>query len=275
MAPRKKPLPLTLKELKVLEFIEQVMLDQGVVPTYQEIREHFGFASLNSVQRYLKQLQEKNYIYVPGGNQKRALQILHPSKSISNLLTDRLMNQLVVDQGDSSALSTNQIPNTLTLKKEAPLLSSSPPQLESLSLPLLGRVAAGSPIESFTHDEYVNVPSSLIRNPNKTFALAVQGQSMIEDGILDGDVIFVQKQSFANNGDTVVAMVNNQATVKRFYLHSRLPADLHSNPQSDTQPLPGSKAVELRPANSTMDSMWYRPDLVDIQGILVGLIRRF
>lgn len=267
MAPRKKPLPLTLKELKVLEFIEQVMLDQSTVPTYQEIREHFGFASLNSVQRYLKQLQDKNYIYIPGGNQKRAMQVLHSSKSISNLLTGQI--------SDSSALSTNQIPNTLTFKKEAPLLSSSPPLSESLSLPLLGRVAAGLPIESFTHDEYVEVPSNLIRNPNKTFALSVQGQSMIEDGILDGDLIFVQKQTFANNGDTVVAMVNNQATVKRFYLHSRLPGDFHINPQSDTQPVPGAKAVELRPANSTMDSMWYRPDLVDIQGVLVGLMRRF
>jgi repressor LexA len=267
MAPRKKPLPLTLKELKVLEFIEQVMLDQSTVPTYQEIREHFGFASLNSVQRYLKQLQDKNYIYIPGGNQKRAMQVLHSSKSISNLLSDQI--------SDSAALSTNQIPNTLTFKKEAPLLSSSPPLSESLSLPLLGRVAAGLPIESFTHDEYVEVPSNLIRNPNKTFALSVQGQSMIEDGILDGDLIFVQKQTFANNGDTVVAMVNNQATVKRFYLHSRLPGDFHINPQSDTQPVPGAKAVELRPANSTMDSMWYRPDLVDIQGVLVGLMRRF
>ncbi len=268
MAPRKKPLPLTLKELKVLEYVEQVMLDQGVVPSYQEIREHFGFASLNSVQRYLKQLQEKNYIYIPGGNQKRALQILHPSKSISNLLTDRII--------DSAALSTNQIPNTQTFKKETPLMSSSPPQVESLSLPLLGRVAAGLPIESFTHDEHVNVPASLIRNPSKTFALIVQGQSMVEDGILDGDVIFVQKQSYANNGETVVAMINNQATVKRFYLHAKRKIDVHTNPQSDAHfPGPNEKAVELRPANSTMESMWFAPYKVDIQGIVVGLIRRF
>lgn len=93
---------------------------------------------------------------------------------------------------------------------------------------------------------------------------------MIEDGILDGDIIFVQKQSYANNGETVVAMIDNQATVKRFYLHSKTKIDIHSNPQTHAHP-----QVELRPANSEMGSMWYPPQHVDIQGILVGLLRRF
>lgn len=286
MAPRKKPLPLTMKELKVLEFIEQFMLDQGVAPSYQEIRENFGFASFNSVQRYLKQLQDKNYIYIPGGNQKRALQVLHSSKSISNLLTDRI--------GDSAAIvptTQNKFPSQ-TLKDSRRDEMSPPPAGnplfagETVSLPLLGRVAAGLPIEAFTHNEFMNVPATLVRNPSKTFALVVQGQSMVEDGILDGDVIFVQKQSYANNGETIVAMVNNQATVKRFYLHRRRNSDVHMNPQSHTHP-PGSEqpnrlrttheeqSVELRPANSTMESMWYSPSTVDIQGIVVGLIRRF
>jgi repressor LexA len=256
MAPKKKPLPLSVKELKVLEFIEQFMAEQTVAPTYQEIKEHFGFASFNSVQRYLKQLQEKNYIFIPGGNQKRALQVLHSSRSISNLLAI------------PPALTT-QYPSPSQLKERAPLPEKSPPPVESFSLPLLGRVAAGSPIEAFTDNEFVEVPASLIRNPSKTFALIVQGQSMVEDGILDGDVIFVQKQSYANNGETIVAMVNNQATVKRFYLHR----DIHSNPQSHTHP--SEQQVELRPANSTMQSMWYPPYHVDIQGKVVGLIRRF
>ncbi len=301
MAPRKKPMPLTLKELNVLEFIEMYMLDQGVAPTFQQICDYFGFASLNSAQRYLKQLQEKNYIYIPGGNQKRAMQVLHSSKSISNLLSDRLMLG-GSPSGDSSVLDaslsrdasngrtsrTNQNPVlSQTLKKGAPIESLSPPSAESLSLPLLGRVAAGAPIEAFTHDEHITVPSSMIRNPSKTFALVVQGQSMIEDGIFDGDVIFVQKQTYASNGETVVAMVNNQATVKRFYLHKRSDVDkrnhlmsdktkndIHTNPQSDAHSSE-SKQVELRPANSTMQSMWHPPSVVDIQGIVVGLIRRF
>jgi len=266
MPPKKKPQPLTLKELNILEFIEGFMQHQGVVPTYQEIREHFGFASFNSVQRYLKQLQGKNYIHIPGGNQKRAMQILHPSNTFSNLLADRTH--------DASVLSTNQQhPHLSQLKKETSPKRESPPQVESLSLPLLGRVAAGLPIEAFSHDEFIEVPSSMIRNPSKTFALIVQGQSMIEDGIFDGDVVFVQKQTYAGNGETVVAMINNQATIKRIYLHTKKQQDVvHTNPQSDAHKF---NDVELRPANSTMQSMWYPSNDVDIQGVLVGLLRRF
>lgn len=273
MAPKRKPLPLSFKELRVMEFIEQFLQEKSVAPTYQEIKEHFGFASFNSVQRYLKQLQDKNYIHIPGGNQKRALQILNSSKALISQA-----ERMVATSGHL----TTQNPLPSQPKKEAPLLSSrsvfageplSPPQAESLSLPLLGRVAAGAPIEAFTDNEFIDVPSTLIRNPSKTFALIVQGQSMIEDGILDGDVIFVQKQSYANNGETIVAMVNNQATVKRFYLHRQ--KDIHINPQSHTHPPSPQQQVELRPANSTMKSMWYSPPQVDIQGVVVGLMRRF
>lgn len=266
MAPTKtkKPLPLTARELKVLEYIEQYVHGQGIAPTYSEIKEHFGFASFNSVQRYLKQLQDKNYIHSPGENQKRAIQVLHSSKSISNSLEAQNKSEL------STLTPQNPFP-TQTKKENS---TGSPPHVESLSLPLLGRVAAGTPIEAFTHNEYVEVPSSLIRHPGKTFGLIVQGQSMIEDGILDGDVIFVQKQTYANNGETIVATVENQATVKRFYLHRTSNKDIHSNPQSKPQAQAEAK-VELRPANSTMKSMWFTPEDVNIQGIVVGLIRRF
>ena len=259
MPPKKtRPLPLSLKELKVLEFVEQFFGGHGVAPTYQEIKEHFGFASFNSVQRYLKQLQDKNYVKLAGANQKRALRLINSSRS---------------QNSSTSPPSTTNNPNPFAEpKRGASLKSMSPPQAESLSLPLLGRVAAGSPIEAFTDNETVDVPAHLVRNPAKTFALIVQGQSMIEDGILDGDVIFVQKQSYANNGETIVAMINNQATVKRFYLHKEKEV-IHKNPQSNAHP--SEQRVELRPANSTMESMWYAPQAVDIQGIVVGLIRRF
>jgi len=265
MAPKKQqPLPLSLKELNVLEFIEQFIEAQSVAPTFQEIKDHFGFASFNSVQRYLKQLQDKHYIHIPGGNQKRALQVLHSSRSVSNSLQERISAPAVVPKP--------QFPSSPqpTLKKESPV----PQAPEALSLPLLGRVAAGNPIEAFTHDEHIDVPASMVRNAAKTYALVVEGQSMIEDGILDGDVILVQKQSYANNGETVVAMVNNQATVKRFYLHRKRDADIHNNPQSDAHSSGEGPLVELRPANSTMESFWEDPFRVNIQGIVVGLLRR-
>ena len=84
---------------------------------------------------------------------------------------------------------------------------------------------------------------------------------MIEDGIFDGDIILVQKQTNASNGEIVVASIENESTVKRYFLRPH--------------PEQKEKMIELRPANSTMTSMWYPPDKVDIQGVLVGLLRKF
>lgn len=242
-APPHIRIPLSNKERTVLDFIIQFMEAREIAPSYQEIREHFGFASLNSVQRYLQQLQTKGYIFVPGGNLKRAITVLFDPNNNPN---------------------TN--PFLAHVKEETPPRNSS--GAESLSLPLLGRVAAGLPIEAMEHDEYVDIPPSMVRYPERSYALRVVGSSMIEDGILDGDVILVQKQGMARNGDTVVAMVNQQATVKKFYLH------MHTDPQINPQNESTSR-VELRPANAAMTSFWYRPDQVHIQGLVVGLLRQF
>ncbi len=229
----KQPLPLTEKEKTVLEFIESEIAQNGVSPSYQEIRDHFGFASFNSVQNYLKQLSQKGYIQL-ALNQKRAIQLLHSSMAVQQNLP-----------------SKSGSPRSSFLRTPGG-------REEILTLPLLGKVAAGSPIEAFEHDEFVQVPPDMIRNPSKSYALKVSGSSMIEDGIFDGDLILVQKQNSASNGEIIVASIENESTVKRFYLQNK-----------------PEKMIELRPANSTMKSMWYEPDKVDIQGVVVGLIRRF
>lgn len=230
-AKTKSPLPpLTEKEKAVLEMIENSLLERGISPSYQEIRDHFGFASFNSVQNYLKQLAQKGYIQNPS-HQKRAIQILN---------------------------SASSVPDFIRAQRAQPSNSSRP---EAVELPLLGKVAAGLPLEAFAHDEYVDVPASLVRNPQKTFALKVSGSSMIEDGIFDGDIILVQRQNTARNGEIVVATVGDESTVKRFYLKN------HSNPSE--------RKVELRPANATMESLWYPVDQVHIKGVVVGLIRKF
>ncbi|WP_413585492.1 transcriptional repressor LexA [Bdellovibrio sp. HCB274] len=237
---KKLPLPpLTPKEKSVLEYIEAHILSSGISPSYQEIKDHFGLASFNSVQNYLKQLTTKGYITNPV-NQKRAIQVLHSASTVQEHLQAKVS-------------TTTGSPRTKLLQARD----------EILSLPLLGKVAAGQPIENFKHDEFVDVPPSMVRNPSKSFALKVQGDSMIEDGIFDEDIILVQEQKSAGNGDIVVATVDNEATVKRIYLRSR--------PDSGT----ADKQVELRPSNSTMKSMWYSPEQVEIRGIVVGLIRKF
>lgn len=124
----------------------------------------------------------------------------------------------------------------------------------SIEIPMLGMVAAGIPIEVIERTESIAVPKSMIRQGTH-FALTVKGQSMIEDGILEGDVIIVKKQSTANNGDTVVATVDHEATVKRFQKKA--------------------KHIELIPANSSMKPIIVKDEDFQIKGILVGLIRQY
>lgn len=229
--------PLTPKEKAVLEFIEAQMMSSGVSPSYQEIREHFGLASFNSVQNYLKQLSQKGYIEIPA-HQKRAIRVLRPANSLQEDARLRLA--------------------PTTGSPRGPLLQASG---ETLSLPLLGRVAAGQPIERIEDNEYIEVPPLLVKRPDSTFVLEVEGDSMIDDGIWNGDYLLVQKQTSAQNGDIVVASVENEATVKRFYL----------KPAPDT----GERRVELRPANPRLKSMWFAPEMVEIKGLVIGLIRRY
>ncbi len=124
----------------------------------------------------------------------------------------------------------------------------------SMSLPLLGFVAAGKPIEAVESQDQIEVPASFVKR-GEHFALRVTGNSMIEDGILDGDFVIVKKQKSAETGQLIVALVDHSATVKRFY--------------------PKKKVIELHPANPA-----YRPILVGpdqsfkIEGIVTGVIRK-
>lgn len=233
--------PLSPREKTVLEFLETYARLHGFAPTYQEICSHFGFASFNSAQRYLKQLETKGYILLGGNNQKRSIRLLKSASSYQDTIEERE-------------------------RTGAPTAST------AVALPLLGRVAAGVPLEAFEHDEFIDVPASLVKRPDKTYALRVQGQSMIEDGILDGDVILVERQSRAENGEIVVAVVpgdtgQEEATVKRFYQPR---GSARSTDERDTR-----TKIELRPANSKMKSLWFEPGEVQIRGIVVGLLRKF
>jgi repressor LexA len=125
------------------------------------------------------------------------------------------------------------------------------------AIPLLGTVAAGSPIEAIEErGETIRVPPQLMGRPQDTYALKVRGDSMIEDQICDGDLVIVESRSEARNGETVVALVGgDEATLKRFYRT-------------------GSK-VKLVPANSTMEPIEVAASEVQVQGIVRGLIRSY
>jgi len=126
-----------------------------------------------------------------------------------------------------------------------------------VSLPLLGRVAAGAPIEAIRNEQPVEVPAAMLRRGGENYVLRVEGDSMIDEQIREGDLIVVNSRRTANNGEMVVALVDGEsATVKKYY---REPAG----------------RIRLQPANTTMAPMVYPEQSVAIQGIVVGLIRSY
>lgn len=244
--------PLTSKEKSVLQFIEQELISTGVSPSYQEICDHFGFASFNSVQNYLKQLSTKGYLLIPQ-NQKRAIQILHSASDFQKDLASRL---------GSSNLNLVKEPSKNSFAGQSSQNSHSESS-KVLPIPFLGRVAAGAPLERIHEGEFIDVPVNFMKSPGDYFALKVEGDSMIDEGIFDGDFLVVLSQKNAKDGDLVVAGIEEGATVKRFYMKK--------NPEISTT----NKAVELRPANPRLTSMWYSPSQVDIKGLVKALLRKY
>ena len=134
------------------------------------------------------------------------------------------------------------------------LESLSPESVDLVEIPLLGTITAGNPIERVETHERVNVPSHMVRR--NTYALRVQGHSMIDDNILDGDIIVVEKQVSAENGQSVVALINNeQVTLKKFYIEA--------------------DGIRLQPANPDMEPIILKNEEVQVLGIVAGVIRNF
>ena len=196
---------LTKQQTRIYSYLETYLRRKGRPPSYQEIQDYFGFRSLNSVVKHLKQLERKGYLESPWGNQKRAFRLL-------------------------------------------------PLRTTAATIPFLGRVAAGAPIEAIDIPEAIEVPESLLAGGNN-FALQVQGESMIDEGIRDGDVLIIRKQNHADNGQTVVAQIEGEATIKKFY-------------QRDGR-------VELRPANEELKPLVVPAEKVEIIGVVVGLVRHY
>ncbi len=200
---------LTKKQKQVYDYIVEYIEENDYSPTQMEIKEHFGFKSLGSVQDYIRYLKSANYIQ----NDTNSVRGLTP---VTGGLTNS--NDNVID------------------------------------IPLHGKVAAGNPIEAMEGSENISVPAGMI-GLGSHYALTISGESMIEDGILDGDVIVVKEQKNASNGDTVVAVIDNEATVKRYYKKKSI--------------------IELHPANSTMKPIIIENGDFQIKGVLVGLLRSY
>ena len=220
-----EPPKLTTRQQQVLDFIEDRINAWGYPPTIREIGEHLGIKSTNGVADHLKALKRKGYLT------QRDLK--------SRTLTP-------TQPASVSAQSASVVPLLL------------PTTGTGVAIPLLGRVAAGEPILAEENAEgAVVVDSVLVGDGRRLFALKVVGESMIEDGIHDGDYIFVRKRSHADPGDIVVVIIDNEATVKRFF--------------------PEGNRVRLQPANSAMEPIYVRrSEFKEIQiiGIVVGVYRK-
>jgi len=224
---------LTQRQREILDFISSSILERGFPPTLREIGEHFNIRSTNGVNDHLKALEKKGHLRRED-------------------LKSRAMRPILPD-GSGEVVPLRRAPNgTGTVQ----LVSASDDDMAEI--PILGRVAAGQPILAIEHaTDTVRVDRVLIGGHREVFGLRIVGESMIEDGILDGDYVFVKKTPSANPGDIVVAMIEGEATVKRYY------------PEGDL--------IRFQPANSNMNPIIVRRadfKSVDIIGIVVGVYRK-
>lgn len=230
---------LTRRQQDVLRFIQSQIHQLGYPPTIREIGKELGLRSTNGVNDHLKALERKGYISRED-NKSRSLRLLVRLEDEPHTQIDDAAHEGVVISLPSMHASEEDM----------------------LEIPLLGRVAAGVPILAEEQAEAtVRVSSFFVgrgSSHQKVFALRVVGESMIEDGIYDGDFLFVRKQPVANTGEIVVAMIEGEATVKRFF------------PEGDR--------IRFQPANAQMAPIFVNRHefrQTDILGIVVGVYRKY
>jgi repressor LexA len=241
------PDALTERQREILDYITASISDRGYPPTLREIGEHFGIRSTNGVNDHLKALEKKGHLRRED-LKSRAMRPVAPVVPIRK----NLGGAPAFASGSSAGLGAigghnNVIP-----------ISGFAEDDELCEVPILGRVAAGQPILAVENvQDTVRVDRVLVGGHREVFGLRIVGESMIDDGILDGDYVFVKKTPTANRGDIVVAMIEGEATVKRYF------------PEGDH--------IRFQPANSNMQPIMVRRSefrSVDIIGIVVGVYRK-
>ncbi len=261
--------PLTHLEARVLAAIERHVRSEGVAPTIAELAADLRLKSKGTVHRYVQSLIAKGRLERQG-NGWRGLRIvgLDIPRTRSNVhpfparrKTDSASADAPAEGGEGSVdTSRGLVPAPLSLPPGAASDVADPMALPEVAaadmrIPLLGRIAAGMPIEAIEDQNYLDLAAFFI-GPDR-YALRVTGNSMMDVGILDGDTVILRKQETAHSGDIVVALIDGQeATLKRL------------GALQDGQ-------VELIPENASMDTMRYAASRVSFQGVLVGQLRNY
>jgi repressor LexA len=221
---------LTAKQHELLMFIHRRLGRTGVSPSFDEMREALDLKSKSGVHRLISALEERKFIRrLP--NRARALEVVKlPEINASEL----------APSASAAAVGRRIIP---------------PAANDTIEIPLHGKIAAGTPIEALQGSEGFAVPAALL-GPGEHYALEVSGDSMVEEGILDGDFALIRKVDTARDGEIVVALIDDsEATLKTFRHEGTM--------------------IRLDPANRHHEPQRYRPEQVAIQGRLAGLIRRY
>ena len=209
----------TERQRDILNFIREFQRARGVAPTHREICDHFGFSSYGTVYKHLSLLEKKGLIR-RDSNQKRGVELVEEPAPVRPAT------------GGGSAGGGGAV----------------------RELPLFGYIAAGRPLDVEVSDEMIAVPEHLTSR-GENYVLKVRGDSMVDDGILDGDLVIISRRERADNGEMVVANINGEVTLKRLYREG--------------------ERVRLQPANSYMNPIYAAARDVAVQGVVVGLMRRF
>jgi repressor LexA len=217
---------LTAKQRELLQFIHDRLRASGVSPSFDEMREALDLKSKSGVHRLISALEERQFIRrLP--NRARALEVVK------------------MPEGGSPALAA-----AMATKAVVPAAAN-----DTIEIPLHGRIAAGTPIEALQGTEGFAVPAALL-GPGEHYALEVSGDSMVDEGILDGDFALIRKVDNARDGEIVVALIDNEeATLKTYRREGQM--------------------IRLDPANRSYEPQRYEEGRVQIQGRLAGLIRRY
>ena len=225
---------LTNKQNQLLSFLIERIEKDGVSPSYEEMCLELNLKSKSGIHRIVKGLEERGYIKHLENKARAVAPTKFPNGQpyISNVID---INKLLHPKDSDSKETSNE-----DIKK----------------IPMLGKIAAGTPIEAISnYDYFIDVPKNNLLS-EESFALTVEGNSMIDEGIFDGDTVLISKTTNVNNGDIVVALIDKEeATLKKF----RKKGD----------------SIALEPANKYFETQIYGPDRVTIQGKMCALIRKY
>ena len=231
---------LTRKQHELLMFINERLKEAGIPPSFDEMKDALDLRSKSGIHRLIKALEERGFIRrLP--NRARAIEVV------------RLPELTTPPTPRSRGFSPSVIEGSLGRVRP---VASGEAMSDPVMVPVMGRIAAGVPIEAIqTHSHSIVVPPDML-SPGEHFALEVRGDSMIEAGIFEGDTVLIRRTDTAETGDIVVALVDEEeATLKRLRRKGA--------------------SIALEAANTAYETRIFGPDRVRIQGKLVGLMRRY